>query len=698
MENDSLKFKMSAFGVFALKFFTFCIVILIFDFYILHSVANASVANISSTPKNLLTGLSAWWTFDGKNVTASTVLDSSGAGKTGTFVNFGSIPKAQAIGKSGQALTFPGAGYFSYSIALTNSHSYSFWINPTDGGQTDYGTIFTNSTEASGLFFLKSERKLNLFFSSTDNLNNTALPLNKWTHVAVVSSAGSATFYVNGVEDGTVSSNPSITITRTGNAPLNEEEFVGKLDDIRVYSRALSAAEVKQLYNLGSAKVNTSQNPAGSLSSGLSAWWTFDGKDVVSTNVADSSGLGANGTLTNWGSIPNTKTIGKIGQGLDFNASPTNKYVRVNSDVLGTGQVSVSVWIKPNLLNSGFRPILINSVNQGLSVSSSNNTVRFTNNGIAGCVAASNVLTFGKWTHAVVSRGADTNITFYINGVLSGTPSQACGTPTAGTISIIGNNGALTLPLIGAVDDLRVYNRVLSAVEIKQLYNLGSAKVNTSQKGLASGLVGWWTFDGKNLENNVADSSGLGNNGYMYSVGVDAFGKATSTAVVAGKLGQALKFSGVRDVIVTTSDFIGTSALTISAWIKPTGNPAGAPRVVDNTKTLFYWGPTSSTINFKSDGVTSAITSVNGSVPLNKWTYVSVTRDAAGLASLYVNGVLSGAANRANGTPVAGSTVAIGGVSGGPTSNPFKGSMDDVRIYSRALSATEILQLYNMGR
>jgi len=441
------------------------------------------------------------------------------------------------------------------------------------------------------------------------------------------------------------------------------------------------------------ALANTSQSP-GTLSQGLVGHWTFDGGKMIS-NAADSSGNGNHGSLTNFGATSTAVAAGKIGQGLKFDG--VNDYVKIGTYDIGGGTITTCAWVYITAATGN--GAVIGDVAYFMSVTSTNGTINVTSNNNNYANSASSAITNNKWNHVCAVRLDSGTASLYANGVLSGTPNQTNTIVTSAFTTAIGTRGnAPAFYFKGNIDDVRLYSRALSASEITQLYNLGAAKVNTSQNPagtISSGLVGWWTFDGKNLINNVVDSSGTGNTGY-FRMGTTG-NTATSSAVVAGKIGQGLKFDGISDQIITGSDFIGTSALTISAWVMPTGNPAGAPRVVDNTKMLFYWGPTSSTINFKSDGVTSAITSVNGSVPLNKWTYVSVTRDAAGLASLYVNGVLSGAANRANGTPTAGLSVAIGGVSGGATSNPFRGSMDDVRIYNRVLTAAEIKQLYNQS-
>src|SRR5690348_11601333 len=72
------------------------------------------------------------------------------------------------------------------------------------------------------------------------------------------------------------------------------------------------------------------------------------------------------------------------------------------------------------------------------------------------------------------------------------------------------------------------------------------AAVNVSQVGpstLYSGLVGWWTLDGKNLLQNVTDSSGQGNNGRLLGI------TSTSSVTVQGKIGQALSFDASTDYV-----------------------------------------------------------------------------------------------------------------------------------------------------
>ena len=99
-----------------------------------------------------------------------------------------------------------------------------------------------------------------------------------------------------------------------------------------------------------------------------------------------------------------------------------------------------------------------------------------------------------------------------------------------------------------------------------------------------------------------------------------------------------------------------------------------------------------------SDG-TTALTSDFPAVNLNEWTHMTAVVDrTANRLYVYKNGVLSGSQANISG---------IGSLSSGTSASignndsnlyPLKGFIDDVRVYNRALSASEVLQLYNMGR
>src|SRR3989338_2123353 len=96
-------------------------------------------------------------------------------------------------------------------------------------------------------------------------------------------------------------------------------------------------------------------------------------------------------------------------------------------------------------------------------------------------------------------------------------------------------------------------------------YNTASASFTISRPPTNNiGLVGHWTFDGKNVVNGVAlDSSGNGNNANLINI-------ATSTFYSIGKIGQGFNFDGTNDYASTTR--INNNEVTVAGWFNKTAN------------------------------------------------------------------------------------------------------------------------------
>jgi hypothetical protein len=492
--------------------------------------AHASV--IQMTPNNI--GLVGYWSFN--EGTSTIAHDYSGNGNNGTLS--GSTLPTWVPGKFGDALQFSGSSqYVSFSDSSLPSgadpSTESAWVYPTQVTANKiimwYGT--GSGSAARGMEIL-ANADFRFFGYSNDCDSNLTLSLNKWSLVVATYDGTSQRTYVNGV--------PGSTCTLTWNTALghgvigrdvpwggDSRDWVGSIDEVRIYNRALSATEVEGLYQSGAAKLNSSQSP-GTLANGLVGWWTMDGADTVWSSAtagteADKSGNGNTGTLTNM-SRATSPVIGKIGQALQFNGSTS--YVTISGTSLNGSTLSASAWIRASTcgnLRTGIITRRGGAGNWNFNVAGSDggNTCKleFANSGtILGY--GNTTLSLNMWYHvAVVANG--TSITFYVNGAPDGTIT---GTWTNDNNVAI-NIGAMTAGTLyffnGIIDDVRVYNRALSASEVQQLYGLGAGThVNTSsanlQNGstLQSGLVGYWTFDGPTISGTtVKDLSGQGNNG-----------------------------------------------------------------------------------------------------------------------------------------------------------------------------------------
>ncbi|HWP40705.1 MAG TPA: LamG domain-containing protein, partial [Tepidisphaeraceae bacterium] len=181
----------------------------------------------------------------------------------------------------------------------------------------------------------------------------------------------------------------------------------------------------------------------------------------------------------------------------------------------------------------------------------------------------------------------------------------------------------------------------------------------------------------------VQDSSGLGNVGTI----------SGATRTTAGRNGSALVFDGVNDwvTIADSSSLDLTAAMTLQAWVFPISSTGKQDVIIkEGVGTEMY------NLYARSDnGGAEANVHVNGAnrmaegaaLPLNTWSHLAATYDGATLR-LFVNGALSASLSVAGLITTSDGPLRIGGNS--LWGEYFAGRIDDVRIYNRALSVSEI--------
>lgn len=214
-----------------------------------------------------------------------------------------------------------------------------------------------------------------------------------------------------------------------------------------------------------------------------------------------------------------------------------------------------------------------------------------------------------------------------------------------------------------------------------------------------TGPVGWWKLD-EGTGTATADSSDSGNNGTLVN----------SPAWVTGRVGPfALSFTGTTPYVsVTNSGNLNNlyqSGMTVTAWIKPVNaGGGGRGRIIDfdnNAGGWFFCMYTSSTIQFLSDefDTTAAYRVSSSAITLNSWQHVAATWDGSafgGNIHLYVNGAAADSSTIVNGVGAQSGESGIPFTIGNRTvdsARGFNGSIDDVRVYNRILSAAEIQEL-----
>jgi hypothetical protein len=471
----------------------------------------------------------------------------------------------------------------------------------------------------------------------------------------------------------------------------------GLVDEVRIYNRVLSGAEVTEL-----------ANP----SDGLLLYYSFDTN--TGTTVADQSGNGHTGVVTGATYTP----AGAIGGAYHFDGIDDRilggslGYVPTGSICFWMYADSVDNWRNPFSTdyaswddNIHFTEAADHSFMWGALGLEPGLAVAYTQNGLQA----------GRWYHValtwdgLVTRG-------YLDGTLANsTPYPDANSPvhpsisgTAGywrQISLTFNNIAVgnsysTSPerfWKGMVDEVRIYNRALSAGEVSGLAG------GVSTNGLAKSL--YYNFD-VDEHGIVTDQSGDGNNGAVRG----------AQWVPNGVRGGAYQFTGTNWIEAgDIFDLAGaTTQLTVSAWVK------ASPAVTPNEPTIVAKDQEASPYpgwlleqTFRNTALGEIIATwpqlaaaPNSTINIagEQWHFVCGTYETYPSfmrCRVYVDGVLSDSGTR---TGVYGSTensspLTIG--SRQPHGVPqlgYKGLIDEVRINSRILSDAEILALYNADK
>jgi hypothetical protein len=236
------------------------------------SVAPGSAVNlVVSTGAPAAPGLVAAFGFD--EVSGLTAINSANSAFNGTI--------RQAIrvaGKIGKALQFDGINDWvtvtdatASPLDLTTGMTLEAWVNPSvssgwetvlmkERGAAGEGLLAyalysrDGAPRAGGTANPSAYIRTNPVLTTTDRAvrGTAAIPLNAWTHLAATYDGANMRYYVNGVLVGTTAGTGSINVANgalriggNNSAPAGQGEwFQGLIDEVRVYNRALSAAEI----------------------------------------------------------------------------------------------------------------------------------------------------------------------------------------------------------------------------------------------------------------------------------------------------------------------------------------------------------------------------------------------------------------------------------------------------------------------
>lgn len=637
-------------------------------------------------------GAVAHWMFDDE--LGSTALDSMGS-YNGSLVS----GTTWGDGLISGALLFNGQNQTRLTAdAPDNMAEFTAcaWVNPnslTNAGsdsliyilEKNYSLRFNN--EGSVSFTIPSTSS----YPSVKSSINIAV--NTWQHICgVYHGVGTAPeIYIDG-------ENKSIDGNAGSGSQANDDyrplylggqsnqwggNFDGKLDDVIIYSHVLSAAEIQDIYSASTDDTSTAAPPAG-----LVDFWNFD--EETGNVVTDSIG-------TNDGSLINgvTRTTGKINGALFFDG---HNQTRLSVDAPDNmPEFTVCSWVNPSSLTNVGNDSSINIFDK-------NYTLHFNNIGRLSFIVPStsaypsvkssiNIST-NTWQHiCAVYYGVSIAPDLYIDGQNKSIDGKAGSGYQANDsyreFHLGGNNNQWAGNLEGKLDEVQVYERALTSIEIQGLYSPGGTVEIIPT--YPAGAVAHWELN---------DESGPS---AIDSIGTYNGSLVSGTTWTDGLIGGALLFNGQNRTRLTADAPDNMAEFTACAWVKPNSlTNAGSDNPI-------YILEKNYSLRFNSEGKvsftvpsTSSYPSVQSSINIvvNTWQHICAIYHGVGTApSIYIDGQ-----NRStNGNAGSGSQanddyrpLYLGGQSNQWGGN-FDGKLDDVIIYEQALSTVDIQEIYNVA-
>jgi len=405
-------------------------------------------------------GLVSYWTLDES-------FDDLVGGNDGT--QSGGV--TNATGLSSGAMNFDGTDdYIGLSSNTLTDFSLSAWFNSDE----IKGHILSDSTSESRLFISTRDIGVTFSDSTTKELTLDNMDTNIWYHVTATYDSSILTFYINGenISSSSHSSKSFIydSIGKVRGSATAITNFSGQIDEVLIYDRSLDTSEVQDLYKAGLSQhadtnVSLQTRTADSYNisdAGLVGLWGLNGdaNDELGVNNGSS------------GTEVYNESYGLVGQGADFDKGTPISLTETTLPQTFT----ISMWMNPDVPSTGYWLPLGNTGGDFLGIRDLADHVSTIS--CAGSTKESPLLiseTQGIWNSVTWSNNA-TGLYFYHNGELTKT-STAC---ADFDYAILGGAYSATYDYDGQIDEVRIYNRSLSASEIQNLYELGNYHIEWS--------------------------------------------------------------------------------------------------------------------------------------------------------------------------------------------------------------------------
>ena len=616
-------------------------------------------------------------------------------------------------GVFGQAASFSGTNYIEIPTLpdYRSGFAFSSWVlSDTTQNKfiiTQKGTGgFTNFAYrlSSGKIALLTGNGTSAYYI---NYTQPTALTDGWHHIVVTGTASSITIYVDG----------AFLTTQTGTAFLNSSNmqhimgvnyYNGSIDtggagayssdQFRFFSRALDPLEVEALYTEELCICDGTVDTLDILGDGSCiATYQLDG------NANDLSG--------NYSGTPTDVSygVGEFDLAGAFNGSSsyietliTNSAIPTNSDF------TISAWVNTRDVSTTNEIVVQgnnccwDSVSFAFDIRTNGSLViAFSNNsGGTGVLASSStgVIQENIWYHVVGIVDIGNQISLYVNGSnVNNTSINSSSRISVATPFRIGADSVSVANFNGSIDQVRIFNKALNSTEVTTLYN-----ETACTKAACSGTTNTLDILGDGsciaaypLDGSPADLSGNYN------------GVQTDVTYPVGKFDLAGAFNGTSSYVKNDNlpNEIFKGPFTINLWANTSvpQNTKNILHIQDDNNSNFpivniYALSSGYYINVRTNSTASFAEIANVPLTYNSWEMITVVLLSNG-AKFYKNAVeIASFSFTSVFTTNTSSEFSLGRINqrwAGIVGNYYQGSIDQVRVFNRGLSAGEVTTLYN---
>jgi hypothetical protein len=438
-------------------------------------------------------------------------------------------------GKFGAGAYFNGGSSIDTGISTTNfvsdlndrtvDFSFSFWTQIHSYPQGD-NTIFyignynvySPSYAAIILDFRSASKKIR-FTHQTQYIESTSTfnaPMTTWVHVAAIRDNSVLKLYINGSLEASVTLTADTQVSSSTTLDIGGFQFgsgtvysglEGKIDQVRIFTKALSSSEVSTLYaetvetveSLDPLSEDTTDTLQVLGDSSCVATYRFENDETDLSGNYDATGAAIQ------------YAAGRYGQAASYDGSNSKVSISALGFLTGDVDFSVSMWVKFDNV-SGDKCLFAQGANAGTFQATGyivrgNNQVYHNNYGAADFFSGSFTFSADVWTHIAFSYNSTSNVhTMYINGSSAGTLTKEIALQSNNTGGCIGADQLGGTKFKGEIDQTRIFNKTLSASEVTTLYNENS-------------LIASYRFEGNANDDMRAYDGTASNVTYEYGLG-----------------------------------------------------------------------------------------------------------------------------------------------------------------------------------